>query len=89
MDPQSVNNLLQAMAEQQEGSRQQNIVLGNLIGQMQATQQGQTEILSRLVAGQTAQANGVYNPTNHPGRNRQLVDPRGVGKPRYSDGYDS
>ena len=69
------------MAEQQEGSRQQNIVLGNLIGQMQATQQGQTELLSRLVAGQTAQANGVYNPTNNSGRNRQLVDPRGVGKP--------
>ena len=44
-------------------------------------QQGQTEILSRLAAGQPAQANGVYNPTNHPGRNRQLVDPRGVGKP--------
>ena len=83
MDQQSVNNLLQAMAEQQEGSRQQNIVLGNLIGQMQATQQGHTELLSRLVAGQTAQTNGVYNPTNHPGRNRQLVDPRGVGNPVF------
>ena len=83
MDPQSVSSLLQAMAEQQEGSRQQNMALGNLIGQMQATQQGQTELLSRLVAGQPAQANGVYNPTNHPGRNRQLVDPRGVGNPVF------
>ena len=69
------------MVEQQDSSRQQNIALGNLIGQLQANQQGQTELLSRLVAGQPVQANGVHNPTNHQGRNRQLVDPRGVGKP--------
>ena len=48
---------------------------------MQANQQGQTELLARLVAGQPAQANGVHNPTSHQGRYRQLVDPRGVGKP--------
>ena len=86
MDPQSISNLLQAMVEQQDSSRQQIIALGNLIGQLQANQQGQTELLSRLVAGQPAQANGVYNPTNHPGRNRQLVDPPGVGKPGIRTG---
>ena len=80
MDPQSINNLFQAMAEQENG-RQQNVALGNLIGQLQANQQGQTELLARLVAGQPAQANGVHNPMIHQGRNRQFVDPRGVGNP--------
>ena len=81
MDPQSISNLLQTMAEQQENGRQQNAALGNLIGQLQANQQGQTELFAQFVAGQPVQANGVHNPTNHQGRNRQLVDPRGVGKP--------
>ena len=60
MDPQSINNLLQTMAEQQEHAIQQNAALGNLIGQLQVNQQGQTELLARFVAGQPAQANGVH-----------------------------
>ena len=85
MDPGSVATLLQTMAEQQENARQQNAALGNLIGQLQAGQQGQNELLARLVAGQNQpnpNANGVHQntePTRR--RTRQLVDPRGVGKP--------
>ena len=83
MDPGSVAALLQTMAEQQENARQQNAALGNLIGQLQAGQQGQNELLARLVAGQNhPNANGVHQnaePTRR--RTGQLVDPRGVGKP--------
>ena len=89
MDPQSLSALLQTMAEQQENARQQNAALGNLIGQLQLGQQGQTELLARLVAGQAAQPNGAHphDPPRH--RNRQLVDPRGVGKPSTLTGDSS
>ena len=85
MDPGSVAALLQTMAEQQENARQQNAALGNLIGQLQAGQQGQNELLARLVAGQNQPnptASGIHHNTESTRRRTgQLVDPRGVGKP--------
>ena len=52
MDAATLTALVQNMAEQAESARQQNVALGNLIGQLQTGQQGQTELFARLVAGQ-------------------------------------
>ena len=59
MDGAAINALIQNLAEQSENARQQNAALGNLIGQLQAGQQGQTELLTRLLSSQSQTQNGV------------------------------
>ena len=85
MDGAAINALIQNLAEQSENARQQNAALGNLIGQLQVGQQGQTELLTRLLSSQNQTQNGVNGSSRGTDSSRrrsgQLVDPRGVGKP--------